>query len=88
MAEELKSPRIEKTNPDWYSEGYPVLQGESELIGEGDVTIPTSRYDELLRAEYTAELIRKAYTDKKAFKYDSERAAVIAFLLGMETEDE
>ena len=87
MAEELKSPRIEKTNPDWYSKGYPVLQGELELIGEGDVTIPASRYDALVRAEHTVELIERIYTDK-ALKYDCERTAVIRLLLGMETEIE
>ena len=71
MADEIKTtPSSEETNPDWYEEGYPALQGELEFINEGDVTIPTSRYDELLRAEHTAELIRKAYTNK-AFKYDS-----------------
>lgn len=89
MADEIKTtPSSEEKNPDWYEEGYPALQGELEFINEGDVTIPTSRYDELLRAEHTTELIRKVYTDKKAFKYDSERAAVIRLLLGMETEDE
>lgn len=89
MADELKTtPRTEKTAPDCFEEGYPALQGELEFISEGDVTISTSRYDELLRAEHTVELIEKAYTDKKAFKYDCERTAVIKFLLGMETEDE
>lgn len=87
MAEELKSQRTEETNPDWYSEGYPALQGEMEIITEGDVMVSTSRYDEIVRAEHTVELIKRVYTDK-AIKYDSERATVIKLLLGTETEDE
>ena len=88
MADEIKTtPSTEEKNPDWFEEGYSTLQGEPEFIIEGDVTIPTSRYDELLRAEHTVELIKKAYTDK-AFKYDRDRAIVVKLLLGLETEDE
>ncbi len=86
MAEELKTPRT-KENPDWFDEGYPALQTEMEIIHEEDVSISTTRYETLIRAEHTVELIKKAYTDK-AFKYDSERNAVIKLLLGIETEDE
>lgn len=89
MADEIKTtPSTEKANPDWFEEGYPILQSELEFINEGDVTVTTTRYDALVRAEHTVELIRKVYADNKALKYDSERAAVIKLLLGMETEDE
>lgn len=90
MADETKTTtttHIEEKNPDWYDEGYPELQAELEFMNEGNVTLPISRYDEVLRAEHTVELLRKAHTSK-AFKYESERAAVIAFLLGMESCDE
>lgn len=87
MADELKTTHTEEANPDGFEDGYPALQGELEFIAEGDVTINTTRYNALVRAEHTVELMKKVYTDK-GFKYDSERAAVIKFLLGMETEDE
>lgn len=88
MAEELKTPRTEETKLDQFSEDSPALQGKLEIVAEGDVTIPASLYDALVRAEHTVELIRKVYADNKALKYDSERAAVIKLLLGMETDDE
>lgn len=87
MANELKTPRTEEVNPDWFSEGYPALQGELEIVTEEDVTISVSRYDELVRAEHTVELIKRAYLDK-SLKYDSEKTAAVKLLLGMETEDE
>lgn len=87
MAEELKTPRTEETKPDWSSESSPALQGEWEIVPDEDVTIPTLRYDALVRAEHTVELIKKAYLNQ-ALKYDSERTVVIKLLLGMETEDE
>lgn len=87
MAEELNAPSTKETTLDWFSEGYPALQDKLEIVAEGDVTIPVSRYEELVRAEHTIELIKRAHTDK-SLKYDSERAAVIKVLLGMETEDE
>ena len=87
MAEELKTPRIEETKPDRFSKGSSALQGKLEIVAEGDVTIPASRYDALVRAEYTVELIKKAYLTQ-VLKCDCERTAVIKLLLGMETEDE
>lgn len=85
MAVELHTP--EETKSDWFSEGYPALQGKFEIATEGDVTISASRYDALIRAEHTVELIKKAYLNQ-ALKYDSERTEVIKLLLGMEMEDE
>lgn len=87
MAEELKTPRTEETKPDWSSESSPALQGELEIVPDEDVTIPTLRYDALVRAEHTVELIKRAYVDK-SLKYDSERVMVVKLLLGMEMEDE
>lgn len=87
MAEELKTPCTEETKPDWSSESSSALQGEWEIVPDEDVTIPTLRYDALVRAEHTVELIKRAYVDK-SLKYDSERVAFVKLLLGMETEDE
>lgn len=64
-------------------EGFSELQGELELPGAGRVKIPAVRYDELLRAEHTVGLLRKVFTDKKAFEYNHEREAAIKFLLGL-----
>lgn len=87
MAEELKTPRTEETKPDWFSEGYTTLQGELEIATEGKVTVTVSRYEELVRAEHTIELIKRAYADK-SLKYDYERTGVIKLMLGLETDDE
>lgn len=85
MAVELHT--MKETKPDWYSEGSPALQGKFEIAAEGDVTISASRYDTLIRAEHTVELIKKAYLNQ-AFKYEIERTEIIKLLLGMESEDE
>lgn len=87
MENEKKTNNTEEAKSDWYSEGYPEIQTELELVNEGDVILPVSRYEELVRAEHTVELIKSVYTTK-LFKYDSERAAVTKLLLGLETADE
>lgn len=85
MAEEKKTADTQDNNSvDWFSDGLAELQVDAEI---SNVEIPVSRYDTLIRAEHTIELIRRVYKDSK-IKYDNERTAAIMFLLGMETEDE
>lgn len=100
MAEETKIAIAEETAPretteitleeaaDVLGESYPELQNELKLPGAGRVKIPAARYDELLRAEHTVELLRKVFIDKKAFEYNHEREAAMKFLLGLGADNE
>lgn len=85
MAEVIECSK--ERDADWFSEGYPALQSKLEISADDGVTVSVSRYEELIRAEHTAELIKRAY-EEKAFKYDSERTAAVKLLLGMEIKDE
>lgn len=87
MADVIKTPNVQENSTDWFSDGIPALQGELEIVTEGNVTISASRYDTLIRAEHTVELVKKVCSGK-IFEYDCERAKVLDLLLGIEMEDE
>ena len=71
-----------KCDPDngtycWYPEGL-------EETTEAFVKIPVNRFEELIRAEHTNELIAKVIGENSPFKYDCERKTVLDLLLGNE----
>lgn len=78
MAETVKG----KCDPD--NETYCWFPEKLEETTDAFVKVSTSRFEELIRAEHTNELIAKVIGENSPFKYDCERKTVLDLLLGNE----